>query len=78
MLKKILGKTKIDKEYIGFIKIIYETDLIVVINYQSVININSTIIDLMDLVIKGVGLRVIYQDPSRIKIIGKISEVTKK
>jgi hypothetical protein len=78
MLKKILGKTKIDKEYIGFIKIIYETDLIVVINYQSVININSTIIDLMDLVIKGVGLRVIYQDPSRIKISGKISEVTKK
>ena len=78
MLKKILGKTKIDKEYIGFIKIIYETDLIVVINYQSVININSTIIDLMDLVIKGVGLKVIYQDPSRIKISGKISEVTKK
>ena len=78
MIKKILERTKIEKEYIGLLKIIYESDLIVIINYKGTKSINSTLIELLDLTIKGEGLKVIYQDPSRIKISGKISEVARK
>lgn len=74
----MLKKTKIDKEYIGLRKIIYEDNLITIINYKDLISINSSLIDLCNLIIKGEGMKVIYQDPVRIKIIGNISEVTKK
>ena len=78
MLKGILKKTKIDSEYIGLLKVIYETDLIIIINYKRTFNINSSLIDLNELLIKGEGLKVIYQDPVRIKIRGKIDEVVRK
>ena len=74
----MLKKTKIDKEYIGLRKIIYEDNLITIINYGDLITINNSIIDLKDLIIKGDGLKVLYQDPVRIRIKGNISEVLKK
>lgn len=78
MLGKILKKTNVPKEYLGDLKITYVNELIVVSNYKELISINSELVDLSGLNIKGKELRVIYQDPVRIKVIGKISEVLKK
>ena len=78
MIKRILQKTKIDKEYLGLRKIIYEDKVITIINYTDLIRINQNVIELFDLTIKGEGLKTIYQDPVKIKIKGNISEVVKK
>lgn len=77
MIFKILKKTKIEKEYLGIRKIVYEDGVVTVINYNDLISINSNLIDLKDLVIKGEELKVIYQDPVRIKLKGNIKEVLK-
>lgn len=78
MLGKILRKTNVPKEYLGDLKITYINNVMVVTNYGELISINSVLVDLKGLVIKGEKLKVIYQDPVRIKIDGKISEVSKK
>jgi hypothetical protein len=78
MLGKILRKTNVPKEYLGDLKITYINNVMVVTNYCELISINSVLVDLKGLVIKGEKLKVIYQDPVRIKIDGKISEVSKK
>jgi hypothetical protein len=78
MLGKILRKTNVPNEYLGDLKITYINNVMVVTNYGELISINSVLVDLKGLVIKGEKLKVIYQDPVRIKIDGKISEVSKK
>lgn len=78
MLGKILRKTNVPKEYLGDLKITYINNVMLVTNYGELISINSVLVDLKGLMIKGEKLKVIYQDPVRIKIDGLISEVSKK
>lgn len=75
MIKKILKKTSTLKEYLGIRKIIYEDDVITILNYYDLVSIKKDLITIKDLLIKGEELRVIYQDPVKIKIKGKIAEV---
>lgn len=75
MIKKILKKTSTLKEYLGIRKIIYEDDVITILNYYDLVSIKKDLITIKDLLIKGEELRVIYQDPVKIKIKGKIVEV---
>ena len=75
MIKKVLKRTNIEKEYIGIRKIVYEDGVITISNYKDLISISDNLIDIKDLIIKGEKLRVIYQDPIQIKIKGKINEV---
>ena len=75
MIKKVLKRTSIEKEYIGIRKIVYEDGVITISNYKDLISISDNLIDIKDLIIKGEKLRVIYQDPIQIKIKGKINEV---
>ena len=77
MIKKILKKTSTLKEYLGIRKIIYEDDVITILNYYDLVSIKKDLITIKDLLIKGEELRVIYQDPVKIKIKGKIAEVIK-
>lgn len=77
MIKKILKKTSTLKEYLGIRKIIYEDDVITILNYYDLVSIKKDLIVIKDLLIKGEELRVIYQDPVKIKIKGKIAEVIK-
>ena len=77
MIKKILKKTSTLKEYLGIRKIIYEDDVITILNYYDLVSIKKDLITIKDLLIKGEELRVIYQDPVKIKIKGKIAEVTR-
>jgi hypothetical protein len=77
VIKKILKKTSTLKEYLGIRKIIYEDDVITILNYYDLVSIKKDLITIKDLLIKGEELRVIYQDPVKIKIKGKIAEVTR-
>lgn len=75
MIKKVLKRTNIEKEYLGIMKIVYEDGVITISNYNDLISISDKLIEIKDLIIKGEKLRVIYQDPIQIKIKGKINEV---
>jgi hypothetical protein len=77
VIRKILKKTSTLKEYLGIRKIIYEDDVITILNYYDLVSIKKDLIVIKDLLIKGEELRVIYQDPVKIKIKGKIAEVIK-
>lgn len=77
MINKIVRKIEGIEEYADELKVIYKKDEIEVTNYHKIININELKIILLNLVIDGVGLKVIYQDPIKIKIKGKINNVSK-
>ena len=75
MLEKIINKLGVPKELVGKLKVIYTEDELIVFNYKELLSIESIKVTLKELVVMGTNIKVIYQDPVKIKIIGKISEV---
>ena len=77
MLKKLFRKNEMVAEYFNELKIIYQQDTLMVINYERVISIHSKEVILNKLTIIGENLKVVYQDPIKIKVKGKIITVNK-
>ena len=77
MLNKIVRGIEGIEEYGNELKVIYKKDELEVINYQKIISINDNKVILLSLVIEGVEFKVVYQDPIKIKIKGKITNVSK-
>ena len=77
MLKKLFKKNETVAEYFNELKIIYQQDMILVINYEQIHSIHSKEVILNKINIIGEELKVIYQDPIKIKVKGKIYTVTK-
>lgn len=77
MLKKLFRKNEVVAEYFNELKIIYQQDTILVINYEQIHSIHSKEVILNKITIVGEDLKVIYQDPIKIKVKGKIHTVTK-
>lgn len=78
MLNKIIRKIEGIEEYGNEIKIIYKKEELEVYNYQKLISISDDTVRLLNLLVEGEELTVIYQDPIKIKIKGKITNVTKQ
>ncbi len=78
MLKKIFKHNRELQEYVGELKIIYQKDIVEVVNYIELISIYAKEVILSKVVILGDGLKVIYQDPVKVIIKGKIINVTER
>lgn len=75
MLEKIINKLGVPKELVGRLKVIYTDKELTIFNYGELTSIESIKVGLKELSVSGTNLKVIYQDPVKIKIIGNISEV---
>ena len=78
MFKKLIGKSEILQEYVGELKITYQSECLTVINYKKIYSIDDKEVLLEDVKVEGTGLKVIYQDKVKITIKGKISNVNKR
>ena len=77
MLLKLFRKNETIAPYFNELKVIYQQDTILVINYDKILSIYSKEVILSKLKVTGEELKVIYQDPVKIKIKGKIFTVCK-
>ena len=77
MLNKIVRKIEGIEEYGNELKIIYKKDEIEICCYQKLISISDEEVKLLNIVVEGKELTVIYQDPNKIIIKGKILNVSK-
>ncbi len=75
MFKGILKKNEVLQEFVGEMKFIYQGQVLEVINYHKLFSIYEKEVILEELKIKGEGLKVIYQDPVRIKLKGNIESI---
>ena len=78
MFKGLLNKAEVLQEYVGELKITYLKQVLEVVNYQNLISIYDKEVVLEKLLVKGNDLKVIYQDPVRIKVKGKILTVSRR
>lgn len=78
MLRKIFKHNSDLQEYVGELKIIYQSDIVEVINYLELISIYDKEVILSKINILGSELKVIYQDPVKVKIKGKITSITER
>ena len=77
MFKTVMKKHDVLQEFVGELKMIYQKELLEVINYQKLISICGNEVVIENILIKGENLKVIYQDPIRVIIKGKITSVLK-
>ena len=78
MLEKIFKRNRLLQEYVGELKIVYQSDIVEVINYTELISIYDKEVILSEIIILGSELKVIYQDPVTVKVKGKITSVTER
>ena len=78
MLEKFFKRNRLLQEYVGELKIIYQSDIVEVLNYNELINIYEKEVILSNVAILGNELKVIYQDPAKVKIKGKITSITER
>ena len=78
MLEKFFKRNRLLQEYVGELKIIYQSDIVEVLNYKDLISIYEKEVILSNLAILGNELKVIYQDPVKVKIKGKITSITER
>ena len=78
MLRKIFKNNRDLQEYVGELKIIYQNDIVEVINYKELISIYDKEVILNKLSVLGSQLKVIYQDPVKVKIKGKIISIMER
>ena len=78
MLRKLFKRNKLLQEYVGELKIIYQADIVEVLNYNELISIYEKEVILSNIAILGNDLKVIYQDPIKVKIKGKINSITER
>ena len=78
MFKGLLNRAEVLQEYVGEMKITYLKQVLEVVNYQNLISIYDKEVLLEKLTIKGSELKVIYQDPVRIKVKGNILTVSRR
>ena len=76
MLKKLFKRNEVLGEYFNGLKLIYQEDTLLIINYERIDSINSSEVILSKINVVGKDLKVIYQDPIKIKIKGKITTIT--
>lgn len=76
MFKGLLNRTEVIGEYVGELKITYIRQILEVVNYQNLISIYDKEVVLEKVLIIGSEIKVVYQDPVRIKIIGNIDTVS--
>ena len=77
MLNKLFRKNETLGEYFNGLKLIYQENILLVINYDRIDSICNKEVILANIKVVGEDLKVIYQDPIKIKIKGKINTVTK-
>ena len=75
MLEKIINKLGVPKELVGKLKVIYIDNELTLFNYLELISIDTTCVKLKEISVYGTNLKVVYQDPIKIKIKGEIKEV---
>lgn len=75
MLKRILKKADVFKEYYGELKFIYTDLTLEVINYESIISIDDVKVCLKEVTVNGYNFKIIYQDPVKIIIKGAIDSI---
>ena len=78
MLEKFFKRNRLLQEYVGELKIIYQSDFVEVLNYSELISIYEKEVILSNIAILGNELKVIYQDPVKVKIKGKITSITER
>ena len=78
MFKKLIGKSEILQEYVGELKITYQSECLTVINYKNIYSIDDKEVLLEEVKVEGTGLKVIYQDKVKITIKGNIINVSKR
>ena len=78
MLEKIFKRNRLLQEYVGELKIVYQSDIVEVINYTELISIYDKEVILSEIIILGSELKVIYQDPVTVKVKGKITSITER
>ena len=78
MLEKIFKRNRLLQEYVGELKIVYQSDIVEVINYTELISIYDKEVILSEIIILGSELKVVYQDPVTVKVKGKITSVTER
>ncbi len=78
MLKRLFKCNRILQEYVGELKIIYQYDIVEVVNYIELVSIYDKEVILSNITVLGNNLRVIYQDPVKVKIKGKITSVAER
>lgn len=76
MFKKLFKRNEVLGEYFNGLKLIYQEDTLLIINYERIDSINSSEVILSKINVVGKDLKVIYQDPIKIKIKGKITTIT--
>lgn len=76
MFKGLLNKTEVLGEYVGELKLTYLKQVLEIVNYQNLISIYDKEVVLQKIIVNGNELKVIYQDPVRIKVKGKIKTVS--
>ena len=77
MLGKKFLKSEILQEYIGNLKIVYQSDSLTISNYHHIYSIGNNVVILEEIKVIGEELKVVYQDKVKIIIKGKITNVTK-
>lgn len=77
MFKGLLKRNEVLQEFVGEIKIIYQAQVLEIINYRKLFSIYEKEVILDGITIKGNEMKVIYQDPVKIKIRGNIESVIK-
>ena len=78
MLEKIFKRNRLLQEYVGELKIVYQSDIVEVINYTELISIYDKEVILSEIIILGSELKVVYQDPVTVKVKGKITSITER
>ena len=78
MLKKILLKTKIPKEYLDELKIIYLDNELKIYNYEDIVTIDNTYLETKKLKVYGKNLKLIYVDKVLLDILGSITKIEAK
>ena len=78
MLRKIFSKSEILQEYIGELKIVYQSDSLTISNYKKIYSIDKSEVILEEIKVVGNELKVVYQDKVKITIKGKITNVIKR
>ena len=76
MFKGLLNKTEVLSEYVGELKITYLKQVLEIVNYHNLISIYDKEVVLEKIIVNGNELKVIYQDPVRIKVKGNIKTVS--
>ena len=78
MLRKLFKRNKLLQEYVGELKVIYQAEIVEVFNFQELISIYEKEVMLSNITVLGNDLKVIYQDPIKVKIKGKIKSITER